>query len=151
MKTLLLSILLSSWFYPQDLTDIKYTVTYYSITQTCHYCKKTLTTQTPKRIYNVPSNYVSTCLAIESAKMFETALKVKDFESEDCSSTENRNTEHVILQNEIRSTEMVKSRIYSEASADQLINNGVIQEFGSLFPTTLEESYGLVVAAYRRQ
>ncbi len=151
MKTLLLSLLISSWFYPQEVTDIKYTVTYYSITQTCRYCKKTLTTQTPKRIYNVPSNYVSTCLAIESAKMFETALKVREFESEDCSSTENRNTEHVILQNEIRSTEVVKSRIYSEASADQLINNGVIQEFGGLFPTTLEESYGLVVAAYKRQ
>ncbi len=150
MKTLILSILLSSWFYPQPLTEVKYTVNYIVITQTCHYCKKTLTTQTPKRIYNVPSNYESTCLAIESAKMFETALKVKDFESEDCSSTENRNRTHVILQNEIRSTEVVKSRIYSEASAAQLINNGVIQEFGELFPTTLEESYGLVVAAYRR-
>lgn len=151
MKTLLISILLSSWFYPQEVTDIKYTVTYYSITQTCHYCKKTLTTQTPKRIYNVPSNYVSTCLAIESAKMFETALKVKNFENEACTSTSNRNTEHVFLQSEMRSVEVIKSRIYSEASADQLINNGVIQEFGSLFPTTLEESYGLVVAAYRRQ
>lgn len=151
MKTLLISILLSSWFYPQEVTDIKYTVTYYSITQTCHYCKKTLTTQTPKRIYNVPSNYVSTCLAIESAKMFETALKVKNFENEACTSTSNRNTEHVFLQNEMRSVEVIKSRIYSEASADQLINNGVIQEFGGLFPTTLEESYGLVVAAYRRQ
>jgi hypothetical protein len=150
MKTLLISILLSSWFYPQEVTDIKYTVNYIVITQTCHYCKKTLTTQTPKRIYNVPTSSAANCLAIESAKMFETALKVKDFESEDCSSTENRNTEHVILQNEMRSTEVIKNRIYSEATADQLINYGVIQEFGSLFPTTLEESYGLVLAAYRR-
>jgi hypothetical protein len=150
MKTLLISILLSSWFYPQEVTDIKYTVTYYSITQTCHYCNKALTSQTPKRIYNVPSNYESTCLAIESAKMFETALKVKKFENEECTSTSNRNTEHVFLQNEMRSTEVVKSRIYSEASANQLINYGVIQEFGTLYPTTLEESYGLVLAAYQR-
>ena len=151
MKTLLLSILLSTWFYPNQVSELKYTVNYIVITQTCHYCKKTLTTQTPKRIYNVPTSSVTNCLAIESAKMFETALKVKDFESEECTSTANRNTEHVILQNEMRSTEVIKNRIYSETSADQLVNNGVIQEFGSLFPTTLEESYGLVMAAYRRK
>ncbi|MHA8101468.1 hypothetical protein PQG46_06490 [Aquirufa nivalisilvae] len=151
MNVLIITFLFSLLSYQKQEKNLQYSVEYLLITQTCHYCKKSLTIEVPNKIYNLPSNKVTDCLAVESAKMFSNALQTKAFDKEGCTSEDNRNTTHVFHQDEMRSTKVTKSQNYSTISADQIINSGLIQDFGELFPNTLKDSYEIVLAAYKNK
>ena len=130
-------------------SQITYKVDYKVVTEKCHYCNKSFTAKYPLKIYNISGADPANALAIEVAKFFESGVEMHLYEEEDCSSSLNRNTKHVIQQEEMSNYDQVKSFNYNKNSADEFVNNGFIQRYGTLYPNTLRDSYQVVLAAYK--